>query len=423
MAHVPSMALEQRTSESPQNTLRKLVVQTYHTPEHINQDAFLELENVVRYHIEQESWEPACAALRKLLIASQDMDIAHPSTLTVMRQLAWAYNRHAYQKGYPQNSNPMPSNFVDRSEPPGSSNGTYDGEFDSRFMERAKHQTYATYCDTELQEEYHTLLGNLAKRITTVLGPAHLLSIYVMHSMAQIYLDMQKWEDAEKLLLHVLHSANSDHQIFKPENLKNIEDLVLQFLNPLFTQSGKVEASQLAYMEVRKSIQSQLKSTHIGLVLVMRDLVSAYMHRRNWSAAWPILILMIPLAFNSPLFNAADMIAPVNNLALLYYQFKQFNRAQILFVSTVEYNRRLCGEAHSQTLIAWENLGWVYFRLGHFGHAINCLSYVLSVSGSIKAENDFNEDSVKSKLRTVVLCQENCALAGPGFQAPVAITH
>ena len=242
------------------------------------------------------------------------------------------------------------------------------------------------------------------------LGPTHLLSLYTVESLAQIYLADNQWEKAETVLVSILREMPQSPLSLSTEDFHQIERLGLRYLNRSFTGGGGLKTSDLPPWTLSYFIHDRGGSTNTGIVLVMRDLVSIYLQQCRWRDAWSLLIILVPLSIHmrhKTQLDAGDIIVSVNNLALVYYELEQLERALFLFSLVVNANRCHCGDCHPQTLISMENLGWVYFALGLSEDASKILGPLASSLPSGCVDTWFHPVSAQSKLSQICLEQQD----------------
>ena len=106
MASLLSSSLKQHACTNSHRAFQKLISKMYQTS---SGEPLVKLTRDLECHIQQGNWESAYMTLRRLLIGSQmDKGVAHPSTISLMRQLESVYRTYTWSKQF---GSPKYSNF------------------------------------------------------------------------------------------------------------------------------------------------------------------------------------------------------------------------------------------------------------------------------------------------------------------------
>lgn len=230
-------------------------------------------------------------------------------------------------------------------------------------------------------EEY---ISRVTKASREHLGPTHPETLSAIHSLATVYMEMGKCNEAERLLAGeggVLQMSKNQSGDQHPETLATMRTLATAYLN----QGHLKKAEQMLQLVLRKSEQF-LGRRHRQTISSMHCLGVAYLDLRRWKEAEEMLTQVLDLSKQYLGDEHRHTLTAMHNLGVTYLDQGKLDLAETQFIHVVQLSNRHMGENHPDTLSSRNKLAKTYLKLGRWSDAETISQEVVSKSKDVLGE-------------------------------------
>ncbi len=204
-------------------------------------------------------------------------------------------------------------------------------------------------------------------------------------NLAEVYSAAGNWKKAEELLRKVVEKAPIQSMQWAESNYQ---------LARLLQRTGKFVEAEINYKQAIIAF-SKLKSPETDQVL--NSFATFYITLGNYAEAEKIYHKLLQTSGTSSLLASAVK----QNLAAVYIQTLQYNKAEKLLTEALEEDRKSIGETHPDFAISLQNLAALYQIQGDFKKAEVLYLRSIAIDNLNGATHTVNYASKKANLGTV----------------------
>lgn len=205
------------------------------------------------------------------------------------------------------------------------------------------------------------------------LGPDHPLTLDSITNLATVYVELEKFDEAERRLLRALPAQEAMFSDNNPEALL----LALNSLASLYRLQGLYSKAEPRYLRALRICEEVLGENHLATLTALSNLAGLYRAQGRHRDAEPLYVRGLRTSEAMLGDRHPTTLTLANNLAGIYQDLQRYEEAESLFETTLRRTRAEFGEDHPDTLGSLNNLGLLYLRQRRFDEAEPLLHTVL----------------------------------------------
>ncbi|MCC6393860.1 MAG: tetratricopeptide repeat protein [Bryobacterales bacterium] len=198
-----------------------------------------------------------------------------------------------------------------------------------------------------------------------VLGQSDLGTLSSMRELAGTYFMEARYDDAERLLQHVVETQRRSGRPDNAETLDALNDIAEIAAHG----RGDHRRAEALLVDVLARERRILGTEHPSTLVTMNNLALEYSNNDKDSQAQQLYEEALPLMKRVLGPEHPQTLLTMNNLGATYRFVGKYEQASELLTEVLEVRRRLLGEQHRDTLATMNNLALAYTVAGRFDRA------------------------------------------------------
>ncbi|KAJ3281905.1 Kinesin light chain 3 [Borealophlyctis nickersoniae] len=187
-----------------------------------------------------------------------------------------------------------------------------------------------------------------------------------LFSLARLFVDQGRYEDAEPLLTEEL--LGEEH----PDTLDSISSLAA-----VYSRQGNDEKAEPLFVDCLERRRRVLGEDHEDTLMSISNLAMVYSNQGKYGKAEPMLLDCLERRRRVLGEDDLDTLWSINSLAGFYDDRGKYEKAEPLYVDCLERLRRVLGEDHPDALVSILGLAILYEHQGKYEKAeplyVDCL--------------------------------------------------
>ncbi len=240
------------------------------------------------------------------------------------------------------------------------------------------------YTDQARYEEAELLAIEALAMRKSLLPAEHPDTLDSMETLASLYVGQGRHEEAEPLYTDVLAIRKRVKGVEHPSTLISMQSLATLYMHQFRYQEA--EALLTEALAIRRRVQSVEDR---GALITMNVLAEALRLQGRYEEAEALFAELLPIQRRILGDEHPDTLTSMNNLANVYNYQKRYELAEPLYLKVLEVRRQKLGNDHPDTLSVMNNLGMTYNGLGRFEEAEPLLKEVCDRVRKVLPEGDW----------------------------------
>ena len=248
------------------------------------------------------------------------------------------------------------------------------------------------------------------------LGSDHPHTLDSVTNLATVYVELENFDEAERLLLRTLPVQEAIFGENDPEALLP----ALNSLASLYRLQGSLSKAEPWYLRALRICEEVLGDNHLATLAALNNLAGLYRAQGRRREAEPLY--RRGLRTSEAMLGERDprSLTLANNLAGLYQDLERYDEAESLFETTLRRTKAVFGEDHPHTLGSLNNLALLYFARGRFDEAEPLLRTVLQKTRDSLGESHSAVLKTANSLASLYRHTDRYVEAEALFQATLA---
>ncbi|KAG8796251.1 hypothetical protein FRC12_002006 [Ceratobasidium sp. 428] len=306
------------------------------------------MHNLAFTYLNQDRWDEAEALQVRVLDArKQTLGELHPDTLTSMNNLALTYSK----QGRWDKAEALQVQVLDAMK-------QTLGELHPSTL-TVMHNLAFTYLNQDRWNEAEALEVRVLDAEKQALGELHPDTLTSMNNLAGIYFSQDRWDEAEALQVRVLDAMRQTQGELHPNTLTSMANLAYTYSKQ--SRWDEVEALTIRVLDARRQTLGEL---HPDTLSSMANLANTYSNQGRWGEAEALEVRVLDASKQALGELHPNTLTSMSNLASTYWNQGRWDEAKALMVRVLDARKQTLGELHPDTLLSMHNLASTYLRQG-----------------------------------------------------------
>ncbi|KJZ70348.1 hypothetical protein HIM_10277 [Hirsutella minnesotensis 3608] len=233
------------------------------------------------------------------------------------------------------------------------------------------------YYDEGRWEEAAKLFVQAMETSKTKLGADHPDTLTIMANLALTFSNQGLWEKAEKLFVQVIETSKTKLGADHPDTLTSMGNLALTFLN-----QGRWEEAEKLFVQVMETRKTKLGADHPDTLTIMANLASTFLNQGRWEEAENLAVQVLETRKTKLGADHPSTLTSMANLASTYRDQGLWEGAEKLEAQVMKTRKMKLGADHPDTLTSMANLASTFSNRGRWEEAEKLFVRVIETSKS-----------------------------------------
>ncbi|MHC4109499.1 MAG: tetratricopeptide repeat protein [Planctomycetota bacterium] len=264
------------------------------------------------------------------------------------------------------------------------------------------------YIDQDRYEEAERLFSVALKNLRIVAGEEDRSTISCTNNLATVYSKLGRHAEAEALYNRVLEVSR---RVLGAEHLETLA--AMNNLASLYEKQGQHKKAEELYVKTLEITRKSLGREHPQTLSTMYNLAKLYQDQNLYDKAEQLYNKALEMSQKVLGEDHPDTVECINNLAVLFFKQGQYKKAEPLFVKTLDIRRRTLGEEDLATLQSMNNLAELHRCLNQYEEAEKLFVVALEVGRRVLGEENSTMLQTVNGLAAVYNSQKRYKEAEP----------
>jgi eukaryotic-like serine/threonine-protein kinase len=241
-------------------------------------------------------------------------------------------------------------------------------------------------------------------------GPAHPDTLETTRLMVQLYVELDRLSDAERLTLQNLAAARGklgeDHlETYKAE----------QELADLYIRREKYKEAERILPRALEGLIRLVGERHQDTLIAKQTRAHLDYYQGDLAGAERLSVEVVEARRATLGEEHPETLGAMNDLAVLYGELKKYDLAEKALRQVLDTRRRVLGAEHTSTIDSMNSLAALYYKHGDYSKAESLMVQGLESLQSVLDKDHTSILTTLNNLGSVYIAQNNLSKAEPLF--------
>jgi tetratricopeptide (TPR) repeat protein len=213
-------------------------------------------------------------------------------------------------------------------------------------------------------EEAEQLLMLLIENHESTLGSDHPKTLYSMIGLAATYWSQGRYAEAEQIQVQVMQT---NQKKFGEDHIDTLSSMAK--LASTYWSQGRYDEAEQIQVQVMQTSQKKFGEDHPYTLQSMLKLASTYWNRGRRKEAEQLHVQVLENSERTPDLGRPMTLMSLDKLAASFRRQGRWEEAEQMQVQAIEIRKRKLGSDHHDTLISMNNLASTYQKQGRWKEA------------------------------------------------------